>query len=71
MRTPIFVRRVSRQIRDIAGGEDPVGGAVNRDLQGLVGEGGLAQHKKHDTSLDVYFKLKMVTLVTEIKTDKQ
>ncbi|KAG7224644.1 hypothetical protein INR49_011397, partial [Caranx melampygus] len=47
------------QIRDIAGGEDPVGGAVNRDLQGLVGEGGLAQHKKHDTSLDVYFKLKM------------
>lgn len=37
MRTPIFVRRVSRQIRDVAGGAEPMEGAVNRDPQGFLG----------------------------------
>lgn len=32
----MFVRRVSRQIRDVAGGEDPVEGAVNGDPQGFL-----------------------------------
>ena len=54
------MRRVSRQIRVVAGREDPVGGAVNRDLQGFLR--GLAQHKKYDPSLEKYFKLKTVTL---------
>ncbi len=60
MRTPIFVRRVSRQIRDVAGGKDPVKGAVNGDPQGFWG--GLAQHKKHDPSREKLFKLNTVTL---------